>query len=650
MEGVLELGRLYRVTVADLALARRQFPGDPRARPSRSRCAEGAPAVYGERRRRRLGARIPHARRTGARSAPTAALLALSLSAMFVPTLLAGTWAILDPGAAIGLVPGAYRAAASPQVRHLSAGLSTQAAFASSIYTHNIEVMFLVFAGGITLGLRARSALLAYNGLLLGTLGGLTIQSGTFEVFVRYIVPHGLLELSCISIAGVAGLRLARALIEPGVRTRARGAQRRGAGGGGDGVRDHPVAGLRGPHGGLRDPAGAAPVGSRWRSASRWATFCSGRWCVDGGRHSRRRRLRAQVGLQAATRAAPAGSPAPRRRRASRCRRPRDRGRGPCWRPRAHGRGPRPAPLRPPRAPGSRTRGHDHRMAAGEHRGGPQQRARGSLVDRSVNTITSPRREPPTRRKARSKSESVPAGWRSNSAPTTSRPPSRRGASARRMAASNAIAPQRSPSSSAASATWRPRRGRRRAACRAPAGAPISRPQSIRHTTSWSCSIRYWLLIGRPRRAVARQLTWRMSSSGEYSRIDSKSVPSPSGPRRSLPVAAPRDPCAQLQRELRARGRFGYTRAPRLAVGGGASAPSPSGPTARARDARAARGARDAARHDPVGAHLRRARGVERERGRRGLAKQHATRRRRQTPTASATGYAARERRAPPRA
>ena len=80
--------------------------------------------------------------------------------------------------------------------------------------------MFLVFAGGITLGF-ATLGLLAYNGLLLGALGGLTIQSGTFEVFVRYIVPHGLLELSCISIAGVAGLRLARGLIEPGVRTRA---------------------------------------------------------------------------------------------------------------------------------------------------------------------------------------------------------------------------------------------------------------------------------------------------------------------------------------------------------------------------------------------------------------------------------------------
>jgi uncharacterized membrane protein SpoIIM required for sporulation len=138
---------------------------------------------------------------------------------MFAPVLLAGIWAVVDPGAAIGLIPTAYRAAANPQVRHLPTGLSTQAAFASSIYTHNIAVTFLAFAGGITLGF-GTLALLAYNGLLLGALGGLTIQAGTFSVFVRYIVPHGLLELSCISIAGVAGLRLARALIDPGTRPR----------------------------------------------------------------------------------------------------------------------------------------------------------------------------------------------------------------------------------------------------------------------------------------------------------------------------------------------------------------------------------------------------------------------------------------------
>ncbi|MDQ6811482.1 MAG: stage II sporulation protein M [Actinomycetota bacterium] len=218
VEGILELGRLYRITVADLALARREFPGDPVVERLEPLAVRARHIIYAERTRPR-SLRAFFLREYWREISANRRLLAVSLTAMFVPTLLAGIWAVQDPGAAIGLVPPAYRAAADPGVRHLSLGLTTQAAFASSIYTHNITVTFMTFASGIALGF-GTLALLAYNGLLLGALGGLTIQAGTFGVFVRYIVPHGLLELSCISIAGVAGLRLARGLIEPGVRPR----------------------------------------------------------------------------------------------------------------------------------------------------------------------------------------------------------------------------------------------------------------------------------------------------------------------------------------------------------------------------------------------------------------------------------------------
>ena len=220
VEGVLELGRLYRAGVADLALARRRWPGDPMLDRLEPLILRARHAVYGERRSRRGELREFMCSGYWREVRAQRRLLAIALSAMFAPTLLAAAWAVHDPGAAIGLVPSAYRAAADPHVRHLSVGLSTQAALASSIYTHNITVTFLTFAGGLALG-AGTLVMLAYNGLLLGTLAGLTIQAGTFSVFVRYIVPHGLLELSCISIAGVAGLRLARALIEPGVRPRA---------------------------------------------------------------------------------------------------------------------------------------------------------------------------------------------------------------------------------------------------------------------------------------------------------------------------------------------------------------------------------------------------------------------------------------------
>jgi uncharacterized membrane protein SpoIIM required for sporulation len=218
VDGVLELGRLYRVAVADLALARRRFPGDPVLARLEPLVLRARHAIYGE--RRRGGSLREFAARGYWRDIREhRALLAVSLTAMFAPTLLAAAWAIHDPAAAIGLVPSAYRAAADPHVRHLSAGLSVAPALASQIFTNNIGVTFLAFAGGLTLG-AGTLYVLAYNGLLLGTLAGLTIQAGTFSVFVRYIVPHGLLELSCIAIAGVAGLRLARALIDPGVRPR----------------------------------------------------------------------------------------------------------------------------------------------------------------------------------------------------------------------------------------------------------------------------------------------------------------------------------------------------------------------------------------------------------------------------------------------
>jgi uncharacterized membrane protein SpoIIM required for sporulation len=216
--GILELGRLYRASVADLALARRRFAGDPVLERLERLVLRARPVVYGERARR--GSLLAFVSRGYWRELREhRATLAVALVAMFAPALLSAAWAVHDPGAAIGLVPAAYRGAADPHVRHLPTGAASQAGLASSIFTNNIQVTFLAFAGGLALG-AGTLLVLAYNGLLLGTLAGLTIQAGTFSVFVRYVAPHGLLELSCISVAGAAGLGLGRAIIEPGLLTR----------------------------------------------------------------------------------------------------------------------------------------------------------------------------------------------------------------------------------------------------------------------------------------------------------------------------------------------------------------------------------------------------------------------------------------------
>jgi uncharacterized membrane protein SpoIIM required for sporulation len=225
-ERTLEVGREYRAVVADLAFARRRFPGDPVVDRLERLALAGRQAIYSG--RRRNGRALLEFATTGYWQLVIGrpGVLAVSVLGLAVPCVLAAVWALHDPAAALGLVPGVFKGAAHPHVRHLPLGAATQAVLASSIFTNNIRVAFLAFAGGLTLGF-GTIALLVYNGALLGALAGITIQAGNFSVFVRYVAPHGLLELSCIAVSGAAGLRLAWAVIDPG--TLRRGASLRAA-------------------------------------------------------------------------------------------------------------------------------------------------------------------------------------------------------------------------------------------------------------------------------------------------------------------------------------------------------------------------------------------------------------------------------------
>ena len=85
----------------------------------------------------------------------------------------------------------------------------------SSIMTNNISVTFLAFALGITLGL-GTVYIMAFNGLLLGTLAALCHLHGLSVDFWSFVLPHGVIELTAIFIAGGGGLLLGSALIVPG--------------------------------------------------------------------------------------------------------------------------------------------------------------------------------------------------------------------------------------------------------------------------------------------------------------------------------------------------------------------------------------------------------------------------------------------------
>lgn len=219
-DGVRRLGALYRSAAADLALARRSFPGDPVVRRLETMVGGARHLVY-DAPSRRLSL-IDFFRRDYWRlvaSRPWPLLAAATL--LVAPSLLAGAWALDDPGAAGGLVPGEYRSVTEPRPAGADLDLSgsEKAAFSSEIFTNNIRVSFLAFAGGIAAGLVTAGVLL-FNGVLLGTVAGLASGAGNGQVFYELVVAHGVLELSCVVVAGTAGLRLGWALVEPGRMTR----------------------------------------------------------------------------------------------------------------------------------------------------------------------------------------------------------------------------------------------------------------------------------------------------------------------------------------------------------------------------------------------------------------------------------------------
>lgn len=85
----------------------------------------------------------------------------------------------------------------------------------AQIMTNNIRVAILAFAGGITFGILTVYVLI-YNGILIGALAGLFWNYSNSYSFWAYIVPHGVIELLAIFIAGGAGLLMGYKLFVPG--------------------------------------------------------------------------------------------------------------------------------------------------------------------------------------------------------------------------------------------------------------------------------------------------------------------------------------------------------------------------------------------------------------------------------------------------
>ena len=90
--------------------------------------------------------------------------------------------------------------------------------FSAFLMTHNTRVSIFTLALGMTWGV-GTIVMLFYNGVMLGAVALDYVRAGQVKFLLGWLLPHGVIEIPAILIAGQAGLMLALALIGWGKRT-----------------------------------------------------------------------------------------------------------------------------------------------------------------------------------------------------------------------------------------------------------------------------------------------------------------------------------------------------------------------------------------------------------------------------------------------
>jgi len=227
-EEVRELGNIYRRTASDLAIARAESR-DPRLINYLNSLvirAHGriyqADAQGGQRLRHFFTRDFPQTfRRTWRYTAIT-----FTFFWVFALIGFAGTWRDAEFSEFAGISSG-FRHTITARIHWWEELNEANQVGSSQILTNNIGVTFYAFALGAMFGV-GTLYLMAYNGALFGAVFALVYRAGYGNELLAFVVGHGVIELSCIYIAGGAGLLIGSALIVPGDLSRADALKTRG--------------------------------------------------------------------------------------------------------------------------------------------------------------------------------------------------------------------------------------------------------------------------------------------------------------------------------------------------------------------------------------------------------------------------------------
>lgn len=154
------------------------------------------------------------------------AAFVISVVITVVGMVFGGFAVALDEEAKEAVLPGQFanhlgdparRVAEEEKVKKEDRGGAMHGTFASSLMANNISVSIRAVAFGMTWGI-GTMILLFYNGVILGLVAVDYILAGQLVFLLGWLLPHGVIEIPAVLIAGQGGLVLGRALIGRGDR------------------------------------------------------------------------------------------------------------------------------------------------------------------------------------------------------------------------------------------------------------------------------------------------------------------------------------------------------------------------------------------------------------------------------------------------
>lgn len=214
-----ELVGLYQLTSTHLSLARTQLHDETLVGELNRLVARAGAAVYGSRPRTWRSPLHFFSVTFPAALWRVRWFIAIAAVLFLVPAVATGVWVAGNADARDAVIPPVLQDAYvnedfAAYYTETPAGL-----FFTQVGLNNAQVGMAAFAGGV-LACLPTALLLGFNGFNVGGAGGLFHFYGEQEVFWGLILPHGLLELTAVFVAGGSGLALGWALIAPGDRPR----------------------------------------------------------------------------------------------------------------------------------------------------------------------------------------------------------------------------------------------------------------------------------------------------------------------------------------------------------------------------------------------------------------------------------------------